>query len=207
MIDLVYPVGMSAPDIEPRAIITAADRQQNRQPEARMGAKTSEMLPIVNEHGIVIGQASRQYCHSGAKPLHPVVHLHILNRNGELYIQKRSMSKDLLPGRWDTAVGGHVGYGESTIEALIREAGEELGFFDFNPTGLFTYIFESDIEREMVNVFAAVGNFELHPDNDEVDEGRYWSFAEIDRNLSKSIFTPNFEKEFQMVREPLEALL
>ena len=91
------------------------------------------MLPIVEPSGNVIGQSTREYCHGGSKLLHPVVHLHIINRFGELYLQKRSMNKDLLPGMWDTAVGGHVGYGESIHEALFREAGEELGFTRFNP--------------------------------------------------------------------------
>lgn len=209
MVELVYPSDSPAPDLQPRPMaVTAAMRDLeaaglvvDQRPRA------AEMLPVVDKNGLVIGQASREYCHSGSKLLHPVVHLHILNRRGELYIQKRSMKKDLLPGRWDTAVGGHVGYGESIREALYREAGEELGFYDFNPIALESYVFESDIELELVNIFAAVGNFELHPDLDEVSEGRFWSFDEIDANLSKSIFTPNFEKEFQMVRRPLEALL
>ena len=59
-----------------------------------------EMFPLVEPSGLVVGQASRAYCHSGAKVLHPVVHLHIVNRMGEIYLQKRSMKKDLLPGRW-----------------------------------------------------------------------------------------------------------
>ena len=85
-----------------------------------------EMVPVIDPSGQVIGQAARQYVHGGSKLLHPVVHLHILNRFGELYLQKRSMSKDLLPGYWDTAVGGHVDYGESIGEALFREVSEEL---------------------------------------------------------------------------------
>lgn len=209
MVELVYPSCAIAPDIEPRPMeVTAAVREMEAAgavPDRR--PRAAEMLPVVDSSGLVVGQASREYCHSGAKPLHPVVHLHVINRSGELYVQKRSMKKDLLPGRWDTAVGGHVSYGESIIEALYREAGEELGFFDFNPVALHSYVFESDIELELVNVFAAVGDFDLHPDMDEVEEGRFWSFAQIEEYLGKSIFTPNFEKEFQMVRRPLEALL
>lgn len=172
-----------------------------------LDARASEMFPIVDEHGLVIGQAPRKWCHGGSKPLHPVVHLHILNRSCELYLQKRSMTKDLLPGYWDTAVGGHVSYGESIMEALYREAGEELGFFDFNPAHLTSYVFESETERELVNVFAAVGNFELHPDNDEVTEGHYWPFPDIEAHISHSVFTPNFELEFGKVKQSLEALL
>ena len=166
-----------------------------------------EIFPIVNEQGEVIGHETRNYCHSGAKPLHPVVHLHIMDRFGRLYLQKRAMNKDIQPGKWDTAVGGHVDYGESIIEALFREASEELGFRDFNPVHILSYVFESEIEKEMVNVFAAVGNFSLHPDMDEVEEGRFWEIKEIEENFGKSVFTPNFEKEFSMIGGRLVALL
>lgn len=165
------------------------------------------MLPVVRESGLVYGQATRAYCHGGSFLLHPVVHLHIINRNDELYLQKRSLKKDLLPGRWDTAVGGHVDYGEYMIEALHREAAEELKFYDFNPVSLGSYVFNSEVERELVNIFAAVGNFTLHPDLDEVAEGRYWPMDEIEANIGKSVFTPNFESEFRRIRHSLEALL
>ena len=117
------------------------------------------------------------------------------------------MTKDIQPGKWDTAVGGHVSYGESIIEAVYREAFEELRFMEFNPIHLETYEFESAVEREMVSVFAAVGSFELTPDPDEVEEGRWWPVEEIDANIGKNIFTPNFESEFQMIRHKLLALL
>ncbi len=167
----------------------------------------SEWFPVVEPSGLVIGRSTRNYCHSGAKPLHPVIHIHIIDRYSRIYLQKRSMKKDIQPGKWDTAVGGHVSYGEGILEAVYREASEELGFTDFNPIYLESYQFESQIEREMVNVFAAVGSYELHPDLEEVDEGRWWDLADIDANLDKGVFTPNFESEFSMIRKSLLALL
>lgn len=196
MFDLIYPPD-PAPVIPPLSI-------DNPFPRPVPG---DEMVPIVEPSGIVVAQASRQYCHSGSMVLHPVVHLHIINRFGKLYLQKRSMKKDLLPGKWDTAVGGHVDYGERLNEALVREAGEELGFYDFNPLYLCTYVYKSKVEKELVNVFAAVGNFTLHPDHDEVSEGKYWDMDEIGKNFGKSLFTPNFEEEFTEIRKSLEVLL
>ena len=110
-----------------------------------------EWFPLIDEQGNTIGKATRRECHNGSKLLHPVVHLHIINNDGELYLQKRSMNKDIQPGKWDTAVGGHIDYGETVKEALAREVREELGITHFIPIHVLTYIFESDREREMVN--------------------------------------------------------
>ena len=166
-----------------------------------------EMFPIVDEQGNIVSAATRGECHNGSKLLHPVVHLHVFNGKGELYLQKRPEWKDIQPGKWDTAVGGHVSYGESIVEAVYREAYEELRLIEFNPIHIETYQFESPVEKEMVSIFAAVGSYELTPDLDEVDEGRWWPVEEIAANIGKGVFTPNFESEFQMIRKQLLALL
>lgn len=195
MVDLVYPF-----DLAPIVPAPTAGAEP-------VYARGSEWFPIVQPSGLVVGRSTREYCHSGEKPLHPVVHIHIIDRFSRIYLQKRSMNKDIQPGKWDTAVGGHVSYGETLVEAVFREASEELGFSEFNPIYLETYEFESGIEKEMVNVFAAVGSYELHPDMDEVDEGRWWELSEVDEAMGKGILTPNFESEFQMIRKSLLALL
>ena len=76
---------------------------------------SSELFPVVDETGRVVGCATRGECHDGRRLLHPVVHLHLFNSRGELYLQKRPLWKDIQPGRWDTAVGGHVDYGEGVF--------------------------------------------------------------------------------------------
>ena len=169
MEELIYPEDI-APTVPPVSV-------SNRDTDIR-GA---EWFPVVEPSGLVTGRATRLYCHSGAKPLHPVVHLHVMDRFGRLYLQKRSLKKDIQPGKWDTAVGGHVDYGEGIIEALYREASEELGFSEFNPVHIVTYVFESDVEKELVNVFAAVGSFSLFPDK----ELRLYSYADEMRGLYK----------------------
>ena len=158
-----------------------------------------EWFPVVDATGLVLGKATRRECHNGSKKLHPVIHLHVFNEAGDLYSQKRSETKDIQPGKWDTAVGGHVDYGEAVEAALLREAREELGITGFIPEFITRYVFESEIEKELVHTYKTVYNGVFTPDAGELDEGRFWSLAEIKANLGKGIFTPNFEGELDRV--------
>lgn len=156
-----------------------------------------EIFPIVDEQGRVIGRATRKECHSGSRLLHPVVHLHVLHANGDIYLQKRSAHKFIQPGKWDTAVGGHVDYGETVEQALEREVCEELGFTDYEPKHLFSYIYDSGVEREMVHTYFTVTDRETFDfDPVEVDEGRFWTPEEVRQAIGKGILTPNFEDEY-----------
>lgn len=156
-----------------------------------------EWFPVVDPDGKVTGLAPRRVCHDGKSfLLHPVVHLHVFDSSGRLYLQKRSMTKDTQPGKWDTSVGGHVSPGETVELALRREAREELSIENFNPQFLGSYIWESSREKELVNSFHTVTDKTPVPDPGEIDEGRYWTPAEIRGSLGKQVFTPNFENEY-----------
>jgi isopentenyldiphosphate isomerase len=160
----------------------------------------TEIFPIVDEDGNTIGEAPRSVCHDGkSKLLHPVVHLHLFNSKGELFLQKRVMTKDIQPGKWDTSVGGHVDVGESVEEALARESLEELGLKNFSAKFLKKYIWESPVERELVNSFYTISDEVPVTDPGEIEEGKFWSLQKIKENLDNDIFTPSFENEFRML--------
>ena len=156
-----------------------------------------EVFPIVDEEGTVVGKATRGECHSGSRLLHPVVHLHVFNAQGDVYLQKRPEWKDIQPGKWDTAVGGHLDYGETPEDALHREVREELGITDFEPQFIGKYVFESQRERELVYVHRTTYNGVIKPSKEELDGGRFWTMQEISEAIGKHLLTPNFEHEFQ----------
>ena len=166
-----------------------------------------EMLPVLDEEGNVTGKAPRSLCNSRSGILHPVVHIHIIqsDRSG-LLLQKRALTKLIQPGKWDTAVGGQVSFGEEIAEALRREAAEEASLTSFNPLSLTSYKFESDIERELINCFACIAPIDYVPvaEKGEADSLRFWSWQEIEEALGKDSFTPNFEQEYQKIQHLLK---
>lgn len=86
---------------------------------------SEELLPIVDENDEVIGTEKRGIIHAN-RLLHRAVHILMFNREGKLYLQRRSLEKDAAPGKWDSSASGHVDPGESYDESAARELEEEL---------------------------------------------------------------------------------
>ena len=175
---------------------------------AQPGGESDEMLPLIDEEGKVIGVAPRRECHKGPGKLHPVVHLQVVDGRGSIYLQKRAESKDTQPGKWDSAVGGHVSAGEDLDAALAREMREELGItmLALESSGarvepILRYRWDTEVESEMVFSFIVTYCGPFTPDPVEISEGRFWTFGEIRENLGKGILTPNFEHEFFLIEK------
>ncbi len=156
----------------------------------------AEIFPVVDAEGTVLGSITRGEAHDGRRVLHPVVHLHLFNSRGELYLQRRPEWKDIQPGKWDTACGGHIDYGETPATALVREVREELGVVGFVPRFITKYVFDSVSERELVYVNTAVWDGEVSPNSTELADGRFWSREELASALGTGVLTPNFEQEY-----------
>ena len=157
-----------------------------------------EIFPLVDTSGCVIGRATRSECHNGSMLLHSVIHLHIFNSNGELYLQKRSATKDIQPNLWDSSVGGHIDIGETPMQAAIREAKEELGLTNIEPVYITKHIIKTVQEQELAYCFYSVSDNEIKIDMNELSDGRFWTIKEISDNLGKGIFTFNFEQDFKL---------
>ncbi len=174
----------------------------------RAASSGEEMLPLIDETGKVIGVAPRSECHKGPGKLHPVVHLQIVDGKGGMYLQKRAKNKDIQPGMWDSAVGGHVSAGEDLDAALARELREELGVtrLAMEATGakvepILRYRWDTDRESELVFSYIVTYGGPFSPDAGEIEEGRFWSFADIRANLGMGMFTPNFEHEYGLIEK------
>jgi len=167
-----------------------------------------EMFEIVDEAGQVIGVAPRRQCHGNPALIHRSVHVIVHSRDGRILLQKRSADKDIQPGKWDTAVGGHLLPGEDYEAAARRELNEEIGLPASTPLqATFTLKVRNAIESENVQVFLAVSDGPFQAQASEIDELRFWTWPEIDAGLQAAIFTPILVQELAELRTkpPLRA--
>lgn len=164
--------------------------------------KNSEWFDIVDENSNVLGKAPREICHNGSMLMHPVVHIHIMNSDKKLLLQKRALTKKIQPGKWDTSVGGHIMSGEPLISAIKREIEEEVGITveENKLVPLEKYINQSEIEKELVFSFIYFSNDEIAFQKSEIDNAIFFDFTEVNDLILNNKTTPNFIQEFMLLK-------
>lgn len=160
-----------------------------------------EWFDIYDSAGNRVGQAPRRECHGNPSLLHHTSHVVVFHPDGErILLQKRALTKDIQPGKWDTAVGGHLALGEDFEAGAKRELAEELGWKE--PVDL-RYLFDmkirNEIESEDVRVFGTTLAGPFNFLREEIDEVRFWSANELKDTSFYSLFTPNLVKELQLL--------
>lgn len=138
-----------------------------------------ELLAIVDEDDEVVGSKTRREIHQEGLR-HRAVHILVFNTQGHVCLQKRSMTKDVNPGAWDTSSAGHVDFGETYETAAKRELEEELGI---SPSQSLTAIGRIDACEstgwEFVQIYATRYAGPLTPNAKEIDMLKWVSESEI----------------------------
>ena len=158
--------------------MTFTTKQETASAQPR-GASATEILHCRTAHVVVI---------------HP--------ETGDILLQKRKMTKDIQPGKWDTAVGGHLDAGEDYLAGAKRELAEELGITgDVELEWLFVEKVRNNIESEDAGVFALrhAGPFQFQ--TSEIDDLRFWSKDELADEKNRQKFTPLLLSELDKLRE------
>lgn len=163
-----------------------------------------DIFDIVDENDKVVGQAPRSEAHA-KKLRHRAVHVLIFNPDGELFMQKRSMSKDTWPGAWDSSCSGHVDSGEDYLEAAQRELMEELGY---EPKEELEFMFKllpcEETGEEFINVYRVLGTGPFRLNHDEIEIGEWMNIPNL---LERIEYTPQrFSSAFRLVMVRLQAL-
>lgn len=154
-----------------------------------------ELLQACDERGDPTDCVTRASVHSGTFKLHMAVHVVVERPGGAFILQKRTASKRIQPGKWDTSVGGHVLCGEDVFQAALREIEEELGISGVRPVEAYRYLWASEVEREFVTTYHLQWSGEVVFPKEEIEEVREWRPEEIEA-APPAIFTPNFLHEY-----------
>ena len=166
-----------------------------------------EIIDELNEKGEVIGTIDKDIAHREGR-LHRSIHLWIINDEGEILLQRRCADKKLYPNTWDVSVGGHVGTKENSVDAVFREAKEELGVdLDIENVEYFGTVPErlkyDDIDsNELVDVFIARQNIKREDivlQKEEVSDVCFVSIEELFNLMGSDELLPHNEEYKQMI--------
>lgn len=147
---------------------------------------SQELLDVVDENDQVVAVKTRGEIHAKGL-MHRAVHILVFNDKQQLFIQKRSMTKDESPGLWDTSAAGHVDSGETYSSCAIRELGEELGIQVSSPLqSLFKMSPDNDTGWEHATVFRHNDNGPFQLQTEEIDEGCWISADEMDKRVKSN---------------------
>lgn len=150
----------------------------------------AELVVIVDRENNVIGSVTRREMRERGL-LHRSTYILALRANGDLFVQRRTTTKDVYPGYWDPAAGGVVQAGESYEESAARELEEELGIRGVPVEPLFEFFLEDGSIRVWGMAFRATYDGQLTLQPEEVAGGEYMSIAEILRRSESEQFTPD----------------
>ena len=145
-----------------------------------------EPFDVVNEHDAVIAQATRRDVHAG-RLRHRAIHVLAFNARGEVYLQKRSMTKDTFPGAWDSSCSGHVDAGEDYDTTAVRELREEIGLrVDGAPPRLLRLEACEDTGQEFVWVYRLEHDGPFTPNPAEVERGDWFAPEKVTAWIARS---------------------
>jgi isopentenyl-diphosphate delta-isomerase len=139
-----------------------------------------ERVVLVDEHDREHGSATKLQAHvQGA--LHRAFSILVLNRRGEILLQRRAAAKYHSGGLWSNTCCGHPRPGEETSAAARRRLREEMGF-ECDLRRLFGFHYRVELagglsEHEYDHVFVGRHDGDPLPESKEVEA---WRWARVD---------------------------
>jgi isopentenyldiphosphate isomerase len=149
-----------------------------------------EIVAIVDEDNNIIGSAPRWEMRANQLP-HRSTYILVFNSRGELFVQKRTLTKDVYPGYYDPCTGGVVLHGETYELSATRELEEEVGIRDVPLLSHFNFYFEDALVRVWGSVFSCVYDGAMVLQAEEVESGEFLSIETILQRAHTTPYTPD----------------
>ena len=149
-----------------------------------------EIITIVDADNTIVGSATRREMRTKGLP-HRASYILVFNSMGELFVQKRTMSKDIYPGYYDVATGGVVLADESYDLSAKRELAEELGARNTPLTPHFDFKHEDDINIVWGRLYTCTYDGEIVLQEEEVESGEFLTIDQVLELSQMKSFTPD----------------
>ncbi len=170
-----------------------------------------EMIDEYNKLGEKIGVVDKEIAHRDGL-WHKAIHVWIINDKNEILLQYRCAEKKLYPNMWDTSFAGHIGAGESSIEAVIREGKEELGIdvdlekLEFNDTMVEKVRYEQIVSNEFIDIYILRQNVDINKialQKEEVSDAKYVTMDEFFKIVERGEICPH-KNIYMVLKEMLQ---
>ena len=150
-----------------------------------------EEVILVDTNDVHLGTMSKMEAHEKAI-LHRAFSVFILNKEGQLMLQQRALSKYHSPGLWTNTCCSQQRLGETNIEAGTRRLQEEMGF-KTPLKELFSFVYKAPFdngltEYEFDHVILGYYDFEPIINHEEVAN---WKWMNLEEIITEIKTTPN----------------
>ena len=156
----------------------------------QMTTAADEMVTVVDEHNQIVGSATRRDMRARKLP-HRSTYILVFNALGDIFVQKRTATKDVFPGYYDVIAGGVVLAGESYEDGAKRELAEELGIRGIPLRSLFDFYFVDQDVRVWGRAFSCIYNGEITLQEEEIESGEFIPVRTVLSRAKKEPYTPD----------------
>jgi isopentenyldiphosphate isomerase len=160
---------------------------------------SDELVDIVDLHDRVTGVATRAEMRS-RNLRHRCAEIAVVNSSGEIWVHRRTDTKDVYPGLHDMVVGGVLASGESWEDGARRELAEETGIAGVPLRFLVDHVFVGPEERALMRLYEVTWDGPIAPQPEEIAWGAFVGFEELDRMLAEREFCPDSVEVFELWR-------
>lgn len=150
----------------------------------------TEQVIIVDRCNRSLGAVTRPIMRSQGL-IHRASYVLVCNRQGKLFIQKRTAVKDVFPGYWDIAAGGVVMARESYEESARRELREELGIKVKGMHHLFDHFYDGPDTKVWGRIFTCTHNGPFTLQQEEIEHGCFLALDAVAALNEKEPITPD----------------
>ena len=149
-----------------------------------------EIVTIVDSNNQVIGAVPRHKMRQ-ENLIHRAAYILVFNSHGELFVHRRTLTKDIYPGYYDIAAGGVVLAGESYEESARRELEEELGIREKELKNLFDFFYQDGANQVWGRAFSCNHDGIFSLQKEEVEWGSFMPLPSLRQMAPKKPFTPD----------------